>query len=197
MIGAPQQAGRPRVHLLDAIDGVTVPVTVAGPATGRTIIMLDDPMRDGTYDAVRERLRVATFQTVVVSAPDGLTPKAVVSVLEQLKVSGGLLFGDGAAGALAWGVAATHSERFTGLVVVNCGHPSVPDIGGEIADNNCPAAQVDTTVLVSTAAAHAVGLASRRMVQGDFRLVDLAGPRASRHFTTQLVTEIVLRALSR
>lgn len=198
MINAPQQTHRPSEHRVDAIDGVEVPVTMSGPETGRTIIMFEEaPLIGAPYDPIRERLHVAMFRTVVISVHDGLTPKAVVSVLDQLKVAAGLLVGDGAAGDLAWGLAAAYGSRFTGLVVIDCGHPGVPDTHGDIRDIHCPAVQVDTTALVSTRAAQAVARASRRLVQGEFRLVELAGPRASRHFTTQLATEIVVRALSR
>lgn len=198
MINAPQQAHSPSIRRIEMIDGTVVPVRMSGPETGRTIIMFEEtPRVDGPYGAIRERLHVAMFRTVVISTHDGLTPKAVVTVLDQLKMPAGLLVGDGAAGDLAWGLAAAHGPRFTGLVVVDCGHPSVPDVDGDVGDIHCPAVEVDTTALVGSSAAQAVARASRRMVHGEFRLVELAGPRASRHFTTQLAAEIVVRALSR
>lgn len=198
MINAPQKTHRPSIHVVDAIDGIQVPVTMSGPATGRTIVMFDDASRiTDAYDLVRDRLHVAMFRTVVISAEHELSPKAVVSVLDRLEVSSGLLVGDGAGGELAWSVAAAHGARFTGLVAIDCGHPSVPNIDGDIRDIHCPAVEVDTTVLVGTRATQAVARASRRLVHGEFRLVELAGPRSSRHFTTQLGAEIVLRALSR
>ena len=73
----------------------------------------------------------------------------------------------------------------------------LPGVDGVIRDDDCPAVEVDTTILVSSRSAHAVARASRRHVHADFRLVELAGPRNSRHFTAQLATEIVVRALSR
>ena len=79
-------------------------------------------------------------------------------------------------------------------MVIDCGHPRVPDINGVIRDQHCPPVQVDTTALVSTPAAHGVARASRRYVHGEFRLTDLAGWRKSRHFTAQLASEIVLRS---
>ncbi len=87
-------------------------------------------------------------------------------------------------------------ERFTGLVVVDGGHPRVADVESVVRDEDCPHVQVDTTALASTPAARTVAQASRRYVQGDFRLVELAGWRGSRHFTVQLATEIVLRSHS-
>ncbi len=198
MINAPQQAYRPSIHHADAIDGITVPVMMSGPDTGRTIIMLDEPPHTiDAYDSVRERLHVAMFRTVVVSTSNGLTAKAIIAVLDQLKIVGGLLVGDGACGELAWSLAATHTGRFTGLVVIDCGHPAVPDAEGNIRDIDCPAVEVDTTALVSSSATQAVARASRRLVQGEFRMAELAGRRTSQYFTTQLAAEIVMRALSR
>lgn len=198
MIDAAQPAHRPSMHHIDAGDGVAVPVTVSGPHKGRTIIMFEATSHVvDTYDAVRKRLHVAMFRTVVISARNGLTPKAVIAVLDQFKVVGGLLVADGFCGDLAWDLAAAHGACFTGLVVIDSGHPAVPNADGHIRDIHCPAVEVDTTVLVSGRASQAVAHASRRMVHGDFRLTELAGPRKSRHFTTQLAAEIVVRALSR
>jgi hypothetical protein len=83
------------------------------------------------------------------------------------------------------------------LVTIDVGHPRVPDTDGVIRDPDCPAVQVDTTALVSTPAAHAIARASRRYVHGDFRLVELAGRRRSRHFTAQLAAEIIVRSFWR
>ncbi|NTY60804.1 alpha/beta hydrolase [Mycolicibacterium sphagni] len=181
-----------------AIDGTTVWVTLSGPVGGRTIIMLEDSDRNSTaQDGVRERLQVAMFRTVSVPVHDGLSAKSIIGVLDQLRITGGLLVGDGAGAELAWDLAAGHRGRFTGLVAIDCGHPGVPNADGVIREKDCPAVEVDTTILVGGRSAHAVARASRRHVHGDFRLVDVAGPRNSRHFTAQLATEIVMRALSR
>jgi len=183
---------------VDAIDGFQVPVTLSGPDKGRVVIMLDEtPTTTDAYEIVGRRLHLAMFRTVVIPAHERLNPKSVIDMLDRLKVPGGLLVGDGTGGELAWSLAATERERFTGLVVIDVGHPRVPDTGGAIRDNHGPAVEVDTTALVSTRAAHAVARASRRYVHGEFRLVELAGPRASRHFAAQLATEIVLRSFSR
>jgi pimeloyl-ACP methyl ester carboxylesterase len=183
---------------VDAIEGVQVPVILSGPEKGRAVIMFDEkPNRTGAYDIVRQRLHMATFRTIVIPTDAKLSPKSVVDMLDRLKVSSGLLVGDRTGGELAWEVAATERERFTGLVVIDAGHPRAPDVDGVIRDGHCPAVQVDTTALVSTRALHAVAEASRRYVHGDFRLAELAGPRRSRHFIAQLATEIVVRALSR
>jgi len=184
---------------VDVIDGgAQVPVMLAGPPAGRAIIMFDEPSQTASwYEALRERLHVAMFRTVVIPAHDGLTPKSVVAVLDQLQVPGGLLVGDGVGGDLAWSVAAYQGSRFTGLVVIDSGHPGVADPAGKVCDITCPAVEVDTTALVSTPTTQALARASRRMVNGEFRLVEAAGRRSSRHFMTQLATEIVVRALSR
>jgi pimeloyl-ACP methyl ester carboxylesterase len=160
--------------------------------------MFDEtPSETSSYDAVRQRLHVARFRTVVIPADRRLTAKSVVGILDQLEVPGGLLVGDRAGGELAWKVAAAQRERFTGLVVIDCGHPGVPDVNGVIRDRHCPPVQVDTTALVSTPEEHAVARASRRYVHGEFRLAELAGWRKSRHFTAQLTAEIVVRSHSR
>lgn len=197
MINASQHTYRPSIRRVDAIDGVAVPVMMSGAETGRPIVIFDSAGRNGgTYHLVRERLEVAMFRTVVMYE-DGLTPKAVVSILDQLKVTGGVLVGDSDGGELAWKVAAAHGDRFTGLVVVDCGHPAVPDVHGVIRDESCPIVHVDTTVLVSNPAARAAAQACRGLVRGEFRLLEAAGRRRSTHFMNQLCTEIVVRAFSR
>lgn len=186
------------VHYFDAIEGFEVPVTVCGPDNGRIVVMLDATTQESdAYDMVRERLHLAMFRTVVIPTDGSLSPKSTIDILDRLKVPGGLLVGDGAGGELAWLLAAIQRERFTGLVTVDVGHPRAPDKSGVIRDEHCAAVEVDTTVLVSTRATQAVARASRRFVHGEFRLAELAGPRKSRHFTTQLAAEIVLRSFSR
>jgi len=198
MINASIPTYRQSMRYIDAIEGFQVPVTLSGPENGRTVIMIDEtPQKTDVYDIVRQRLHVAMFRTVLIPAHATLSPKSVVDMLDQLKVAGGLLVGDGMGGDLAWRLAATQRERFTGLVVIDVGHPRVPDNAGVIRDEHCPAVDVDTTAMVGTRAAQAVAQASRRYVHGEFRLVELAGPRKSRHFTAQLAAEIVLRSFSR
>jgi pimeloyl-ACP methyl ester carboxylesterase len=198
MINASIPTYRQSMRYIDAIDSFQVPVTLSGPENGRVVIMIDEtPQKTDAYDIIRQRLHLAMFRTVVIPAHATLSPKSVADMLDQLKVAGGLLVGDGTGGELAWRLAATQRERFTGLVVIDVGHPRVPDNGGVIRDEHCPAIEVDTTALVSTRTAQAIAQASRRYVHGEFRLVELAGPRKSRHFTAQLAAEIVLRSFSR
>lgn len=160
--------------------------------------MFDEtPQCSEAYEIVRQRLHLARLRTVVIPAHPELTAKSAVDILDRLRITSGILVGDRAGGELAWDVAAAEQERFTGLVAIDVGHPRVPDAQRMVRDEDCPAVHVDTTVLVSTRAAHGRARASRRYVQGEFRLVELAGPRKSGHFATQLATEIVLRSFSR
>jgi pimeloyl-ACP methyl ester carboxylesterase len=189
---------RHSVHYIDAIEGFQVPVTVCGPDNGRIVVMLDETTQESdAYDIVRERLHLAMFRTIVIPTDGSLSSKSAIDILDRLKVPGGVLVGDGAGGELAWLLAATQRERFTGLVAVDVGHPRVPDKSGVIRDEHCATVEVDTTVLASTRAAQTVARASRHYVHGEFRLAELAGPRKSRHFTAQLAAEIVLRSFSR
>ena len=127
-------------------------------------------------------------------APDPrLTAKSVVAVLDALDVKWALLVGDRVGGELAWELAATRLDRFIGLVVIDRGHPRVADLTGAIRDEDCPPVEMNTTALVSTAAARAVAKASQRYVYGDFRLVDLLGRRNAQESTAQLAAEIVMR----
>lgn len=198
MIEASSPPYRQSMRALPPNDGSRLPVTVSGPVRGGVVIMIAQAPHGAQYcDIVRERLHVAMFKTVVIPAHTRLTTKSVIGFLDQLKIAGGLLVADGVSGELAWDLVATARERFTGLVAIDSGHARVPNVKGVIRDRDCPAVQVDTTVLFSTKAARDVAHASRRHVHAEFRLVEVAGPRRSRHFTAQLATEIVVRALSR
>jgi len=57
-------------------------------------------------------------RTVVIGHDPRLHPKAVVGLLDALDVRWGVLVGDRAGAELAWELAATRLDRFTGLVVV-------------------------------------------------------------------------------
>lgn len=197
MTSSATQLPREPIRYVATVDGFRVPVSVAGPANRCAVVVFDDTRHTpGTYSALRERLHrlhIAAMRTIVVGVDPRLTAKSVLGVLDTVGVAGSVLVGDGAGAELGWKLAAGHPERFTGLVVIDAGHPRAPDVNGVIRDENCPYVQVDTTALVSTPATRTVAQASRRYVRGDFRLVELAGWRGSRHFTAQLATEIVLR----
>ena len=127
------------------------------------------------YDAVCERLHTASLRTIVVGPDPRLTPKSVVGILDVLDVNWGVLVGDRVGAELAWELAATRLDRFTGLVAIDRGHPRVADHAGVIRDDHCPPVEINTTVLVSTPAAQAVARASQRFVYGDYRVVELLG----------------------
>ena len=101
--------------------------------------------------------------------------------------------GDRTGGELAWELAATRLDRFIGLVVIDRGHPRVPDQAGVIRDEHCPPVELNTTALVSTAAARTVAKASQRYVYGEFRLVELLSKRNAGDSTAQVAAEIVMR----
>lgn len=171
-----------------------LPVDIGGPENTSAIVIFDNDSRSSSaYTAVRQRLHIATFRTVLVESGPHLTAKSAISLLDALGVKAAVLVGDCAGGTLAWQLAATYQDRFTGLVVIDSGHPRVPDVNGMIPDKYCPSVYLDTTALVSSRTADAVARASKRYVHGEFRLKDLAGWRGSRHFTSQLTTEILLR----
>jgi pimeloyl-ACP methyl ester carboxylesterase len=176
------------------VDGFPVAVEVAGPENGSTVVVLGAAHHPpSAYGAVCQRLHTASLRTVVVGAEPRLTAKAVIGILDVLGVRWGVLVGDRIGAELAWELAATRLDRFTGLVVIDRGHPRVADPTGMIRDEHCPPVEISTTALVSTAAARAVAKASQRYVYGDFRLVDLLGRRNAQESTAQLAAEIVLR----
>src|SRR5947209_3846499 len=70
------------------------------------------------YDALCERLHTASLRTIAVAPDPRLTPKSVVGILDVLDVSWGVLAGDREGAELAWDLAATRLDRFTGLVVI-------------------------------------------------------------------------------
>jgi pimeloyl-ACP methyl ester carboxylesterase len=177
------------------VDGFPAVVHVAGPEKGPVVVMLGAAHNGpGAYDAVCERLHTASIRTVVIGPDRRLTPKSVVGILDSLGVKWSVLVGDRVGGEVAWELAASRLDRFTGLVVIDRGHPRVADMAGVIRDEHCPPVEMNTTALVSTPAARAVAKASQRYVYGDFRIVELLGRRNAQNSTAQLAAEIVLRA---
>ena len=180
---------------LMTVDGFPVPVSVTGPEKGPYVVVLGAAQHaPAAYDSLCERLHVAAARTVVIGADPRLHPKAVVSVLDTLEVPWAVLVGDRFGADLAWEAAALRPDRFTGLVVIDRGHPRVPDPHGVIRDSDCPPVEMNTTALVTTPAARAVAKASQRYVYSDYRLVDFAGRRNATEATAQLAAEIVLRS---
>ena len=177
------------------IDGYPIAVDVAGPDKGSTVVLLSAGHHGpAAYEAVCQRLHTASLRTVVIGSDPRLTAKSVVGILDTLEVKWSLLVGDRLGGELAWELAATRLDKFTGLVVVDRGHPRVADTTGVVRDHTCPPVEMNTTALVSSPAARAVAKASQRYVYGDFRLVEMLGRRNAQESTAQLAAEIVLRS---
>jgi pimeloyl-ACP methyl ester carboxylesterase len=171
-----------------------VSVNVAGPDKGSVVVVLGAAHHAATaYDAVCQRLHTASLRTVVIAPDPRLTAESVIGVMDALEVKWALLVGDRVGAELAWELAATRLDRFIGLVVIDRGHPRVADLTGAIRDDACPPVEMNTTALVSTAAARAVAKASQRYVYGDYRMVDLLGRRNAQESTAQLAAEIVMR----
>lgn len=176
------------------VDGIGVPVEVAGPEKGSVVVLIGAAQKaPAAYEAVCQRLHTASLRTVVIGPDPRLTPKSVIGILDTLEVRWALLVGDRFGGELAWELAATRLDRFIGLVVIDRGHPRVPDLSGVVRDEHCPPVELNTTALVSSSAARAVAKASQRFVYGEYRIVDLLGRRQAADSTAQLAAEIVMR----
>lgn len=176
------------------VDGFDVPVEVAGPENGPVVVFLPGAHQAPTaYAAVCERLHTASLRTVVVAPDPRLSAQAVVGILDALDIRWALLVGDRFGAELAWELAANRVDRFTGLVVIDRGHPRVADLAGVIRDEKCAPVELNTTALVSTSAARAVAKASQRFVYGDYRIVELLSRRNAADSTAQLAAEIVMR----
>jgi len=177
------------------VDGFPVPVDVSEGDRGPHIVVLTAERHPpSTYDALCRRLHVAALRTVVIGADPRLHPKAVLAVLDAVEVPWAVLAGDRFGAELAWELAAARPERFTGLVVIDRGHPALPDRHGVIRDRDCPPVEVNTTGLASSPAARAVAKASQHLVHSDYRLVDFSLRRPAAEATAQLAAEIVLRS---
>lgn len=179
------------------VDGFPLPVSVSGPDKGPYVVLIGAAQHaPAAYDTLCQRLHTASVRTVVIGADPRLHPKSVLAILDTLEVPWAVLVGDRFGAELAWELAAVKPERFTGLVVVDRGHPAVPDPHGVIQDPDCRPVEVNTTALATTPAARAVAKASQRHVYSDFRMVEFAGRRNAAEATAQLAAEIVLRTSS-
>ena len=179
------------------VDGIGVPVAVSGPEKGSVVVLLGAAHQaPAAYEGVCQRLHTASLRTVVIGPDPRLAVKSVISILDSLEIRWALLVGDRLGGELAWELAATRLDRFIGLVVIDRGHPRVPDVAGVVRDEGCPPVEMNTTALVSTSAARAIANASQRYVYGEYRVVDLLGRRNAADSTAQLAAEIVLRTSS-
>jgi pimeloyl-ACP methyl ester carboxylesterase len=197
MSGAPtQRKAREGLRCVPTIDGYSVAVGVSGPDFGPAVVMFANRPGFGACEAVCRRLHIAMFRTIVISADPRLNAKSVIGVLDTLKIRWALLVAGRIGGGLAWTLAATHPERFKGLVAINHGHPCVPDITGVICDSRCFPVEINTTMLVDTPARHNVARATSRYVYGEFRVAQLLDGRDAEDYTSQLAAEVVLRAYS-
>jgi pimeloyl-ACP methyl ester carboxylesterase len=165
------------------VDGFDAVIEVAGPDQGTVVVVLGAAeQKPAAYEAICARLHTAALRTVVIAADPRLRPASVVGVLDTLGVRWAILVGDCSGAELAWELAATRLDRFTGLVVIDRGHPG-----------DCPPVEINTTVLVSTPAAREQAQSGQRYVYGDFRLVEISGQRGVGDVTAQLASEIVMR----
>jgi pimeloyl-ACP methyl ester carboxylesterase len=176
------------------LDGFSVPVSVAGPDRGFNVVLLGAAAHPlAAYEPLCTRLHVAATRTIVIGADPRLDHKSVVDILDTVNVPSGVIVGDRSGAEVAWEAAAARPERFTGLVVIDRGHPRVPDPHGVVRDPECPPVEINTTALVNSPATRAVAKASQRFVYSDFRLVQFNGRRNVEIATAQLAAEIVLR----
>ena len=180
--------------MMTTVDGFPIPVRITGPENGSVVVLLSAAQRVlAAYDAVCERLHTASLRTLVVGPDPRLTPKSVVGILDALDIQWGVLVGDRTGGEVAWELAATRLDRFTGLVAIDRGHPRVADSAGVVRDEHCPPVEINTTALVGSPTARAIADASQRFVYADYRVAELLGRRNVHESTAQLAAEIVLR----
>jgi pimeloyl-ACP methyl ester carboxylesterase len=125
--------------MMTTVDGFPIQVCDTGPEKGSVVVVLCAAQRAlAAYDAVCERLHTASLRTIVVGPDPRMTPKSVVGILDVLDVNWAVLVGDRVGAELAWELAATRLDRFTGLVAIDRGHPRVADLAGVIRDDHCP-----------------------------------------------------------
>lgn len=177
------------------VDGIPIEVVGIGPIRGPAVVMLTSSRSRGVVDRVCERLQVAALHPLVVIVDKRIAPETVMRLLATVGLQTAVLVGDRTGGQLAWQLAAAHPGRFTGLVVIDAGHPGVADVSGVISDSTCPAVRLNTTAIVSTSCARAVARASQRLVYGDFRLAETCSPRPTLLSVAQVSSEIVLRTI--
>ena len=176
------------------VDGFPVPVSVTGPDKGIHVVLLGAALHaPSAYDTLCERLHTAAVRTVVIGADPRLHPKAVVAILDALEIPWAVLVGDRFGAEVAWELAAARPDRFTGLVVIDRGHPALPDPHGTVRVPDCPPVEINTTALVTSPATRAVARASQHRVYSDYRLAEFTGRRNAAESTAQLAAEIVLR----
>jgi hypothetical protein len=81
--------------MMTTLDGIPIPVAVAGPDNGVVVIILGAEQRaPAAYDAVCERLHTASLRTVVIGPDPRLTGKSVIGILDSLGIGWGVVVGD-------------------------------------------------------------------------------------------------------
>ena len=106
-----------------------------------------------------------------------------------------MLVGDRFGAELAWELAAARPDRFTGLVVIDRGHPGFPTRTGWSTTRTARRSR-STPPHCSPPGGAGVAKASQRYVYSDYRLVEFAARRNAAVGTAQLAAEIVLRTSS-
>ncbi|WP_421840912.1 alpha/beta fold hydrolase [Mycobacterium sp.] len=181
--------------MVNTIDGFPISVVVSGPEKGVVVVVLAAEQRTpAAYEGLCARLHTASLRTVVIGPDSRLTSKSVVGILDALGIGWAVVVGDRSGAELAWELAATRLGRFVGLVVIDRGHPRVPDLNSVNSDRQCPPVEISTTVLTSSPEARALADTSQRLVYADYRVVDLRGRENAQEFMAQVAAEIVLRA---
>ncbi|WP_045199878.1 alpha/beta fold hydrolase [Rhodococcus sp. B7740] len=170
-------------------------VRVAGPDSRHAVLLLPDagdPV--DVYDAVSERLHNSDLKTVALESIDGISDDAILTVLDELKLSWVHLVGSGAGAESAWTLAAKTFGRFASLIAVNRCHPAIADEQGTVRAADCPPVELPTTLVVGSSLGRASADASGRFVYSDFRVVQLDGvANVVADEPAALATEIVLR----
>lgn len=118
-------------------------VRVAGPDSRHAVLLLPDtgdPV--DVYDAVSERLHNSDLKTVALESIDGVSDNAILTVLDELKLSWVHLVGSGAGAESAWTLAAKTFGRFASLIAVNRCHPAIADEQGTVRAADCPPGRV-------------------------------------------------------
>ncbi|WP_182357403.1 alpha/beta hydrolase [Tomitella gaofuii] len=193
-------SGQPRTVVVGGADGAPGVLILAGEAHGAPVPRIAP---------LTERLEASGLQSFVWdTGSPAPTHEEVASALDQLGLHWVNLVGTGDAAPAAWETAARHFGRVSSLVVLDGGHPAVADADGAVLDQGCPAVDVATTLVLTTAEARAQAYASGRHVYSDFRVVEPAGGGAQLRGAAQsgdaaqwgealaagLATEIILRS---
>jgi hypothetical protein len=170
-------------------------VLVGGPESAHVVTLLRASGDDaGVYDEVCVRLHDSGLRTVVIGSTDGaLTDRSVLTVLDELGLSWVNLVGSGDAADTAWLLAARTFGRFVSLIVVDRGHPAIPDGAGDVHTPDCPPVEMPTTVVVGDPKYREAAEMSGRRVYSEFRVVHVDDGANVPALGQQLATEIVLR----